>query len=399
MPTKRRDLRLPQELIDAVVLELRDDSACLAACSKTAKTFRVPCQRLIFREMVIHSEESGYPNTYRRASDLLTSSPHLEAQVLNISTAWPTEENDMHAFEAVLRLLRSVQRLVISNTGFVSWRTYPALNAAMFDFISLPSLDRLHLIKMDEVPSSLIYHAASSVRVLSLEIYLDQTNVSEPPVEPSPSSPQLEHFILSSRPTFYLSTFVSRLSRGGYLRNTRRLTLSLEERQEGYQNLFDSLPLSLRHLEIDYGLFRGIMSIPKLESLQVLELNLYIGMTRSLPSNLDRIVTKLPELTPLLERLTLTFRTMPRIPEIPWSTQDGSWPVFDVGFLERRELPRLCKVTCCLQLTMDYFHGDSDVSYTGFVTALERKLPGLRGTDMLIFTQKNSSYRYQDHLP
>jgi len=188
------------------------------------------------------------------------------------------------------------------------------------------------------------------------------------------------------------------LRRDGYLRNTRRLTLSLELREEGYQDLFDSLPTTLRHLEIEYGLFRGIITIPKGGLLQVLELGSYIGVFRSLPRNLDYIVSKLPELTPLIESLTFTFRIMPRIPEIPWA-DDGPWPVFDIGFLERRELPRLRNVTCCLHLTMDYFHGDSNVSYGGFVKAMERKLVGLTGTDLLTFTQRNSSYRYRDHLP
>jgi hypothetical protein len=82
---RRRDLRLPQELIDAIVLEFHDNSTRLIACSETARVFRVPCQRRIFRELVLHSEE-GYSHTYRQAYNLLTSSPHLEACVHVLTT-------------------------------------------------------------------------------------------------------------------------------------------------------------------------------------------------------------------------------------------------------------------------------------------------------------------------
>ncbi|KAJ6563674.1 hypothetical protein DFH09DRAFT_1315390 [Mycena vulgaris] len=85
---------------------------------------------------------------------------------------------------------------------------------------------------------------------------------------------------------------------------------------------------------------------------------------------------------PMIEQITLTFGIMPRIPEVPWALDDP-YPLFDTGLMEWRDLPRL----------------RSNVSYGGFVEAMEQKFPGLRGNDMLTFTQKNSSYRYQDHLP
>jgi hypothetical protein len=251
----RRDLRLPQELIDAIVLEFHDDSSRLIACSETARIFRVPCQRRIFRELVVHSEESGYSHTYRQACNLLTSSPHLEAYVHLLTTAWPTESKEMQLFESILHALHSVQRFTISNTGSrATWKTIsPSLSSAISEILSLDSLDRLHLIGIGDVPFSFIYHAACSVRVLSLDISVDR-NIAAVPTQPSPSQPQLDHLILlHSRSTFHLIHFMVILSREGYLRNTRRLFLPLEPRYVGYQALFDSLPATLQHLEIEYG--------------------------------------------------------------------------------------------------------------------------------------------------
>ncbi|KAJ7907284.1 hypothetical protein B0H13DRAFT_2018828 [Mycena leptocephala] len=399
-PLQRRDRRLPQELIDAIVLEFHDDSSRLSACSETARIFRVPCQRRIFRELVLRSEESGYSHTYQKACNLLTSSPHLEAYVHVLTTAWPTESMEMQPLESVLRALHNVQRFTISNTGSrATWKTIsPSLSSAISEILSLDSLDRLHLIGIGDVPFSFIYHAACTVRVLSLDISVDR-NIATVPTQPSPSQPQLEHLILlHSRSTFHLIHFILILIREGYLRNTRRLFLPLEPRDVGYQALFDSLPATLQRLEIEYGLIRDIITPPKFGFLHVLELGFYIGESRVLPGNLDLIASRIPELTPVIKSLTVTLQVMPRIPEIPWEL-GGPWPVFDVGFMERGELPRLRNVTCCLHLKMDYFHGDSSVFYGRFVKAMEEKLTGLTGTDMLRFTQRNSTYRHEDHLP
>ncbi|KAJ7706782.1 hypothetical protein B0H17DRAFT_1192351 [Mycena rosella] len=129
------------------------------------------------------------------------------------------------------------------------------------------------------------------------------------------------------------------------------------------------------------GFIFSLIKIPRLKLLRVLELTFatylptYIGIFRDLPSNLSPVVLDFPNSVPLLERLTLTFGIMSRIPEIPWSL-DPPYPVFDTGFMERRDLPRLHNMTCCLYFTMDYFHGDQKVSYDGFIAAI-----------------------YQDHLP
>ncbi|KAJ6501908.1 hypothetical protein C8R45DRAFT_1070505 [Mycena sanguinolenta] len=399
MPGKRlgpRDLRLPQELIDAIVNELRDNPPCLTACSKTAKTFRAPCYRWIFREMVIHSEESGYNNTYRRAWELLKSSPELEIHVHNITAPWPTEDEDMRAFALFLRTLRSVQSLTISNKASVSWSpASTGLNSALFAVISLASLNRLKLLNMTGIPSSLLYHAVSSVRTLALDIYMERDNIF-PPTQPSPLQPPLQHLILSSRCTFYLGHLISSLHREGYLPNIQRLTLSLHAKEDGHQELFNSLPATLRRLEI-HSSFSDIISISKVAGLQFLELGLYIGMTRSLPQNLDDLVSKLPQFAPLLESLVFTVRIIPYIPEIPWEEPDA-WPLFDVGFLEGRGLPRLRNVTCCLQLAMSCSY-DNSTAYDGFVKVMEKKLRGLVGTDILHFAQGNSNASRVEYLP
>ncbi|KAJ7137960.1 hypothetical protein C8R44DRAFT_339776 [Mycena epipterygia] len=399
----QRDLRFPQELVDAIVQELEEGSACLVACLQTAKTFRAPCQRRIFRVMVIHSEASGFSNTFQRACSLLTVSPHLAMHVHHLTIPLPIEAKEIRSLENVLGALDKVQRFVISNPGELNhWGSSShALISAILRMVSHPSLDRLHLKNMSGVPSSLIYRAASSVRVLSLDtIYVANMFTATVHAQLPPSPLRLEHLIFpSSRSMRQLSGVIRELRKKGYLQRLRRLSLTLETvPYEDYLDIFAPLSETIRHVEIDFREFRGLVTIAHFKHLQVLELSFYIGMSRQFPYNLELILSDLPTSTPLLERLTLTFGIMPRIPETVW-VDDGPWPTFDAGFMERRTLPHLGNVTCCLHLTMDYFHGDQDVSYPGFVAAMEANLPGLRGTDVLTFTRRHSSYRYQDHLP
>ncbi|KAJ7706771.1 hypothetical protein B0H17DRAFT_1287390 [Mycena rosella] len=344
MATKTNYRRLPQELIDAIVHEFDDGSPCLIACSQTAKTFRVPCQRIIFRAVVLHGEEThGFFNTCRRACDLLAASPLLAVYVCHLSIPLPTVEKETRYLKGVLGALHNVERFMISNPGeSVNWN--PNLDSAIFRIVSLPSLDRLHLINVSYLPSSLVYLTASATRVLSLNgVYIQKTLVGAP----APSLLQLEHLIISSsrasRGMTPIWDLIRKLRKEGYLQHLRRVSLKLET-DEDYLQIFAPLTDIIQHLEMDCSRHFSLIKIPRFELLRILELAFYIGMFRDLPSSLSLVVLDFPSSAPLLERLTLTLGIMPRIPEIPWSL-DPPYPVFDTGFMERRDLPRLHNVT------------------------------------------------------
>lgn len=139
--------------------------------------------------------------------------------------------------------------------------------------------------------------------------------------------------------------------------------------------------------------FRSTHMIPLFENLQVLELTFDIGMDRLVPANLGLIVSSLPAFAPRVEHITFTLATIPLIPEPPW-VHNGLWPLFRAGFIERRDLPELRHVSCCLHITRIDDARNSEVSYEGFVTAMKQQLVGL-STDMLTFTQRDESYHWE----
>ncbi|KAJ7087603.1 hypothetical protein B0H15DRAFT_298947 [Mycena belliarum] len=392
-------LRLPQELVDAIIHELDDDSPPLLACSKAAKTFRVPCQRRIFRSILLYSEDSGFSNTFLRAAELLATSPHLAVYVRDLRTPLPTAENEIQSLERVLGALDNVERFMIANTGeSINWSpTPPRLVSAIWRIITLPSLDHLHFANIFNLPYSLVYRAASATRVLSL----DGVRIRGPAGKTPPAPPvlQLEHLILMSRSLRAVSESLIDLMQHGYLQRLHRLSLTLASGTiQDYLQMYTPLSGVVRHLEIDYSTCTTPITFPRFALLQVLDLSFYLGMARHLPATFVHILSNLPTTAPLVERLSFTFGIMPQIPEIPW-TRATPFCLFDDGFMQRRALPRLRSVTFCLYLMMDYFFGCQNVSYDGFIGAVEEMLPGLRDIDMLAFSKRNPGYQYQDHLP
>lgn len=252
--------RLPQELIDAIVEELDDDGPCLPTCVKTAKMFRAPCQRRIFRTMILYDEDSGYSNTCQRASDLLNSCPRLVEYVHDLTIPLPMELEGARALESVLRILPSVRRFDISSRNSVNWNSIPAnLASAIIDIISLPTLDRLRLNAMIYVPFSLIHCAVTSARSLSLgDIFVDGGDASVS-LEPPQVSPSLEHLILCSHNTvFYLRGFMREYTKAGYFRHLRRLSIKLEswfhaDQLDVLTDIFAPLSSTLLHLDINYA--------------------------------------------------------------------------------------------------------------------------------------------------
>ncbi|KAJ7481028.1 hypothetical protein B0H11DRAFT_1230256 [Mycena galericulata] len=296
--------------------------------------------------MRIRRQDSGHPNTCQRASDLLASSPEVARYVHSLHIPLPTLLKEMHALESALRTptLHNVRSLEVYQFQTRSWNFVPAgLASVVFDIISLATLDQLDLNSMTDVPSSLIYCAASSVRMLSLFHVTMHRQTPSVATQPPPSALCLDHLILHSG-MLNVRNFLRDLTGEGHLRSLRGLSIQFdsspyEDHIETFTGIFAPLSATLLQLDLDYGRFRSLHMIPQFENLQVLNVSFNIGVDRAIPDYLTRIVSGLPEFAPRVESIAFTLAIVPLVQETPWVQSGLSWPLFRAGFIERHDLP------------------------------------------------------------
>ncbi|THU99279.1 hypothetical protein K435DRAFT_777064 [Dendrothele bispora CBS 962.96] len=185
----QKSSRLPQELIDLIVDELKEDVTSLRACALTSQCFRRPSQRTLFHCTKLHplppdrelevqsssnttdsnSEESRHrPSVCDRLHLLLQSSPHIAPYIRDLrirdteneehpSKSWLTKINSL---PLILPLLTQLQRIYIAGSmseslldiGKVPEETKKALFMAMrsskithigFQCVQFPNFEEL----------------------------------------------------------------------------------------------------------------------------------------------------------------------------------------------------------------------------------------------------------------
>ncbi|KAJ6564623.1 hypothetical protein B0H19DRAFT_1141565 [Mycena capillaripes] len=312
---------IPDDLIPSIVQELEHDRTSLKACSLVGSSFRSPSQRRLFHSMWLHpnriklqvmsrsvvpsySGEYRVPSsTIRRASTLLSGSPHLASYIRHLTIELTTSPDEAALLEQFLQKVRNLETFAISGT-LIDWnRLLPALASTILNVIALPSLSRLHLWSMENIPATLIFTALSSMVVLSI----DETTVAHTSIANSSSSgiaSRLEQLILS---TDQAEIYALIHSPGApTLRNVRRLLLHMSEKTgPGAERLLSSLFGTLTHLVLDYGDFAGTLRFPTLPTLCSITLQICCGFTqRFIPEGLAETLTRLPRAA-----LTLVFAT------------------------------------------------------------------------------------------
>ncbi|KAJ6564428.1 hypothetical protein B0H19DRAFT_78361 [Mycena capillaripes] len=159
------------------------------ACSLVASAFCPFSQPLLFRAIVLHQSRQSFTltvtdtlqsrdfelrdfpptrvpsGTIRATSTLLSQSPHLAAYirdlVIHISEYEPEDEV---ALETILRALPTVKRFVFFG-NLISWKDLPpALTSAISHVFAQPTLDRVHLFNLWDVPISLILRLMTSLQ-------------------------------------------------------------------------------------------------------------------------------------------------------------------------------------------------------------------------------------------
>ncbi|KAJ7738723.1 hypothetical protein B0H16DRAFT_1569612 [Mycena metata] len=320
---------VPYELIAAIVDELEDDRASLRSCSLVGRLFCSPSQRHLFRSMWLHRENWPFYTAFeqtlqqgsiipsgkiKRVSSLLSESPHLATYVRDLTIDLPDSADEDMPLARVLDAVANLERFVLSGL-VVRWGDLSLpLSSAILDALARPTLERLHLVSVRDVPASALLGVLSSVKVLSLpHSTFGEEDTPAEDAPPPPASP-LEHLILSAALT--LQPILS--PRAPKLLKVRRLHMQLEEIGTSHcQRLFSMVCRTLTNFELDS---EGVLfnpQLPNLPQLQSITLHISWGLLRRIPPGFANTLAGLPTVP-----LTVIFSIESRLSEGPWIGSD-----------------------------------------------------------------------------
>ncbi|KAJ7142393.1 hypothetical protein C8R44DRAFT_974161 [Mycena epipterygia] len=369
---------VPHDLIAAIIDELHHDRASLKACSLAAASLRSPSQHHLFHSIWLHQdslqfrmgllptalhERTGTPSgAIERVSALLADSPYLASYVRDLTIDRPDSVEEDMALQRVLKAVPNLERFVISGLR-VRWDTLSLpLRSTILDVIARPTLDRLHLLRMRNVPVPVILRALSSVSVLSIH---DTSFEEAYPENPGPPTlPHLEHFILNTR---LPSTYELILPHALTLANVKRLFLLVDPTCRLHaERLLSSIGDGLECLELDYESLSSSFpwDLPHLPNLHSLTLIMFRGTFRGLPNGLAGTLAALPRTS-----LTLQFTIQALLEERKWP-EDG--PL--LGLEDWKRVPIHCQL---FFIATEWTQPASrDVAFGAFCAAMWAAFPG-----------------------
>ncbi|KAF8193589.1 hypothetical protein K438DRAFT_1969483 [Mycena galopus ATCC 62051] len=338
---------------------------------------------------------------FGRAHSFLHEYPHLALHTRELTLDIPKFHRDQSILEGILRMLVNLERLAINGHAQHWDELLPALTSALSSTISLHSLQRLHLLRISSLPASVVLHAASSVRILSLARIIP-LRVRDIPINIAPNT-QLHTLILPwSLTTEALTRVCDFLVTAQNLRN-----LSVDVHATGYhRTLIAASSEHLRYLEIDCGAFLIPLNLPPLQNLQALNLllagSVKVDRLWNLPENLSSTIVTLPTVSPRLEALQLTVHIRTLETEPLWH-DDSSFPIFDSPSY-RDHLPVLRSIRCCLGYSDPFVACAGpyfELALNHFIVFMEFKLSAASQDGIVTVGRgdQRSRFNYFHHLP
>ncbi|KAF7369472.1 hypothetical protein MVEN_00276900 [Mycena venus] len=394
-------VQLPQELIDAIMEKVNERDA-LHACCLAGRTFLAGSRSNLFRSMSLRWDPSSRTApVFARVRSFFDEHPHLALYIRDLTVDIPKSQQDQVILKTVLLMLVNLERLAINGHAQHWDDLVPDLNSAILSLISLSSLQRLHLLRISSLPASVVLHAASTVRTLSLNRVIPQRlrDVS-PNILPIIG---LHNLILPWCLTTDTLTRVCDFLLAA--QNLRRLTVDVHT--SGYhRTLLVASSTNLQHIELDCGAFLIALDLPPLPALQSLTLILGKSIDAdqrwSLPENLSSTITTLPMISPRLEALNLTIHIRTLGTEPLWN-DPNPFPFFESPSY-REQLPRLQNIHCSLGYSDPFVACAGayfELAFQRFVAFLESKLPAAFDEGILTFARgvQRSRLNYFDNLP
>ncbi|KAJ7627958.1 hypothetical protein DFH06DRAFT_1480682 [Mycena polygramma] len=154
--------RGPQELIDAIISEVKDISS-LKACALAASECRVPAQRTLLSSLTL--EHSWSPD---EACVLLRDSPHVAKYITRLCVRMHPGKRSTDTLRELLGKLTNVRKCTIR--GDVDGRDWGSLRRTalpVIEFARRQNVAELHVLFIDALPLRILALLISSAPILS----------------------------------------------------------------------------------------------------------------------------------------------------------------------------------------------------------------------------------------
>ncbi|KAJ7460191.1 hypothetical protein FB451DRAFT_1270599 [Mycena latifolia] len=309
------------------------------------------------------------------AQSLLAVSPRIAQYVREIHCYlefYLCEQNPVLAM--ILRMLPDLLSLTI-NGRHIDWAKMGAsLQSAVMDISR--TLRSLSLVSIRDIPPSFICLAFSAIESFAIDNITIHMTADTSAMENHAFTPRTQNFMIRNpNPKDMLPDldYILRPRTPHFLDNIQRLMVGLspDVSVQSYR-LMSSTASTLHSLRLRCGGFLLPLDLPHLPALRLIELKVYLGYHIQLPQTLYSALATFPTAVPSIEVVKLSFY---RAYSDPWvADRVGPLPVLN-SF--RTMLPRLRQVVCHLYLT------SRTMPHADFISYIEGKLPGLRGTHVL----------------
>ncbi|KAJ7768944.1 hypothetical protein B0H16DRAFT_1518698 [Mycena metata] len=312
---------IPQELIDNIITMVRDFRS-LKACSLVGRIFRYSSQRILLQSMTLSASPLGpRVRNFSAARTVLEDSPHIAQCVLHLNL-FLCHPGDFEDLPEILRRLVNVVSFSIQGSRPFEWsHLTPGISAALFSFLSGPSVQRLHMERIIGLPGAFVVHSAGSLSFNDVQIAND---IEEPPLLDSPTF----HSLMLRGRCGSIYNYLSRPALGVHLSGLRRLSINPQHPHTETINLITAVAASLEHLHFTCSGLRleaDFLALPALPTLRTV--SGYNPYTSQWISGLAETITSIltSGTSPLLEEILLAFpNSLPELPIAPALALDAA---------------------------------------------------------------------------
>ncbi|KAJ7032039.1 hypothetical protein C8F04DRAFT_671817 [Mycena alexandri] len=375
---------LPQELVDAIIDQV-DEVTTVKSCTLVSGPFLSSAQRKLFRVARILAGRRNL--SLADYSHFLSESPHIASYIRDLDIrAHPMTEPA--ALIHILAVVRNVECFTLTIVEMP--KNNPAFTAALLDCVCRPTLRRLHLLYMQGVPSTILSAAMAVPAVSFWHISMDATE-ELPQSDFTPRIRQLS-LLNSGSAVLDICNFLLHPRKLLYTTHIEYVQIRMDPDSASYDHRFlSACARTLKFLAIDPGALVDTINLPYLPFVLGVEIEIYIDHSRQLPRHFPSTLERLASSLPIVETITLSFVVEPLHPEFAWSDQ-GALPILGPSFKNRTEFLHLRRVHCKLRAR-------NAASYKGpvfdrFVEAMEMKMSGLLGTEILTCAVVNPQPRF-----